>query len=156
MIARILQAICCAGLFGFGVTPVGAADYDPYQVVDNVALYIGLMPAAIIAGHPSNHPETVMHGGVPRGKHRSHLVVAAFDASTGERITRAAVFATVTELGGTTQRTPLEPMTIADVVTFGNYVHLPNDGHYRIKIELRQLDSNKTVQAVFQHLHVIE
>ncbi|MFQ6004182.1 MAG: hypothetical protein ACE5OQ_01650 [Woeseia sp.] len=156
IIARILQAICCAGLFGFGVAPVGAAEDLPYQVVDNIALYIGLMPAAIIAGHPSGHLETTMHGGALRGKHRSHLVLAAFDESTGERITQATVFATVMALGGVTRRTQLMPMTIADVVTFGNYVYLPNEGLYRIKIELTLLDSARKVEAIFQHVHAMD
>jgi hypothetical protein len=156
MNVRLLLAISCAGLYGFGAYPVGAAEYVPYRVIDNVALYIGLVPAAIVAGHPPGHPDSAMHGGAPRGRHRSHLVLAAFDVSTGERITQATAFATVTELGGTMQRTRLSSMTIADVVTFGDYVYLPNEGRFQIKIEVTLLDSGEKVEAVFQHLHEMD
>lgn len=153
---RILRAAFFAGMLGLSSAPVSAAHPDLYQVVDNIAIYIGLMPAAIVAGHPRSHAETTMHGGVPRGKHRTHLVVAAFDASTTERITDATVYATVVELGGGMRRTPLAQMTIGDVVTYGDYIHLPDEGYYRIKIEIILADSKKKVEAVFTHQHVNE
>jgi hypothetical protein len=51
-------------------------------------------------------------------------VAAVFDAATGERVEDAVVEARVAEpgLAGITRR--LEPMLIADTVTYGNYFQL--------------------------------
>lgn len=153
MYSRLFQIFCCAGMLGLTTTPANAGETDGYQVVDNIMIYIGLMPAAIISGHASDHTEKVMHGGIPQGKHRSHLVVAAFDASTYDRITQADVVAILTDQRGAEQRIQLDAMTIEDSVTFGGYLHLPDDGGYQIRIELTQPELNKTVEAEFQHDH---
>jgi hypothetical protein len=66
------------------------------------------------------------------------------------------VFATVTKLGSTMRRTQLSPRTIADVVTVGDYVYLPNEGWFRIKIESTLSDAGEKVDAVYKHLHKME
>ena len=59
-------------------------------------LFFGLIPAEILRGHPSDHEERSMHGGVPRGKGVYHLIVSVFDAKTITRITDAVITASVT------------------------------------------------------------
>jgi heme A synthase len=51
------------------------------QVVDGVAVYFGVMPAELVRGHPQEHPEGQMHGGVPVGE--NHIMVALFEDKTG-------------------------------------------------------------------------
>ncbi|HEX2795444.1 MAG TPA: hypothetical protein VHN38_00015 [Immundisolibacter sp.] len=41
--------------------------------------YVGMLPVAMVDGHPSEHPEAVVHGASPRGKHRFQLPTALFD-----------------------------------------------------------------------------
>jgi hypothetical protein len=89
-----------------------------YTVSGDIAAYLGVVPAAIVRGHPAAHPEGQMHGGVPPGAHEYHLVVAIFEKATGKRNEDAKITATISGLGhvgGT--RIALDQMPIAGVVT---------------------------------------
>ena len=110
-----------------------------FQVANGVAIYIGLMPAQIVQGHPVGHEESSMHGGLPGGGSPVHLVVTLFDDSTGQRITP--------------QRKELEIMHIADTVSYGNYFSLKSEEPYRIRLKIRLPEREKVVEATFSHNH---
>ncbi|TIR19930.1 MAG: hypothetical protein E5X34_19415 [Mesorhizobium sp.] len=122
-----------------GITTGGrasAAD-ENYKEAHGLSVYFGVLPAAILRGHLESHPEGGMHGGAPRGAHQYHVVVAVFDARTGERIENAEVTANVSALGHVGQQNiKLEPMSIAGTVTYGNFVELPGNDRYDIKLDI--------------------
>ncbi|GAB3317530.1 hypothetical protein [Haliea atlantica] len=124
-----------------------------FQVADGVAIYIGLMPAQIVQGHPVDHEESRMHGGVPGGNSPVHLVVTLFDDATGQRITDAFVKAEVVELGLAPQRKDLEMMHIADTVSYGNYFSLQSEVPYRIRLVIQLSGRDEVVEATFSHDH---
>lgn len=114
---------------------------DPnLRIADGIAVYLGVMPAEIVRGHPQTHPEATMHGGVPRGSFDRHVVIALFDAKTFERITDAEITATVEGLGhvGRTKK-KLERMDIADAPTFGGYFSFQGRDKFTIRLEIRTL-----------------
>lgn len=132
---------------------VAATPATQPATVDGVGIYLGVLPAAMVSGHPPGHPETTMHGGVPRGQHRFHVLVALFDAASGERITGAQVRARVAELGLTgTQRT-LEPMVIAGTESYGGYFKLDGDNPFRIALEIRRPGAERVIRAEFEYRH---
>jgi hypothetical protein len=47
-----------------------ASANDGYQTANGVAVYLGIMPASLVRGHPSDHEEGVMHDGAPSGPHQ--------------------------------------------------------------------------------------
>jgi hypothetical protein len=123
------------------------ADAGPRQVVGDVVIYLGVLPADMVRGHPPEHPEGVMHGGAPAGE--SHVMVALFERASGRRITDAAVEAAVSGKGMERSRKSLEPMTVAGALTYGNYFTLLGPGPYRIEIEIRVAGLVKPVRATF-------
>lgn len=129
-----LAALCLAVS-----VPVSAASTEGYQVVGDLAVYLGIVPAQIVRGHLAQHPEARMHGGAPVGSGEYHIVVAIFDAATGARVTDARVGATVSGLGhiGET-RIALEPMLTEGVVTYGGFVSLAGHDRYTLVIEIRR------------------
>jgi len=112
----------------------------------------GVIPAEIISGHPADHVERKMHGGVPRGSGQHHLVVSLFDVKTGRRIENAQVSARIGELGLTPQSKTLEPMQFAGTVTYGNFFTMTSPGPYRIEIDLRP-HGGAPARAVFEYRH---
>jgi hypothetical protein len=80
-------------------------------------------------------------------------MAAVFDAASGERVENALVEARVAEpgLAGVTRR--LEPMLIADTVTYGNYFQLSGDGPYRIDLSITRpcLARPVTVEFTYEH-----
>lgn len=124
------------------------AAVDGYrQVVDGVAVYFGVMPAELVRGHPREHPESEMHGGVPVGE--NHITVALFEDKTGKRIARAEVTATITGPGNFKAEKKLEPMIIAGAATFGNYFTMPGPGPYRIALRIRTPGIGHDIEATF-------
>lgn len=111
----------------------------PYKRIGDLAVYLGVIPAAMLRGHDSQHPEAQMHGAPPRGVHAYHIVIAIFDAETGRRIEDAQVTAIVSGLGHVGRTSiRLEPMVIARTVTYGNFVELSGVDRYTIVVEIRR------------------
>jgi len=124
---------------------------ETYQVVEGIAIYLGVMPAQIVKGHPKKHPEAKMHGGVPILRGGDHVVVALFDNATGQRIENARVTGSVMEIGLGAEQKTLEPMTIAGTVTYGNYFNMAGKNDYRIKLQIRRPKTPGVVEATFIH-----
>ena len=80
-------------------------------------------------------------------------MVALFKGKTLERISDAEVEAKAAEIGmaGTVKK--LEPMSIADTITYGNYFYFSSLGIYRITIKIRSAGSTKAVQTTFEFKH---
>lgn len=146
---------CLVLLIGIALSSVttGAAADDNYRTKGGLAVYLGVLPAAMIQGHPKDHPEEAMHGGVPSGQHAYHVMAAVFDAASGERVEDALVEARVAEpgLAGVTRR--FEPMLIADTITYGNYFRLSGDGPYRIDLSITRpgLATPTSVGFTYEH-----
>lgn len=124
-----------------------AAERDQRQVIDGVAIYFGILPAQLVRGHPPEHPERGMHGGAPAGE--NHLMVALFDDKTGARLTGAEVTATITGPDRFKAARKLEPMVIADSITYGNYFNMLGPGPYRIELLIRLPGAAKPIRARF-------
>ena len=134
-----------AGLLLAVSTTIAAGGYR--QVVDGVTIYFGVLPAELVRGHPREHPESGMHGGVPAGE--NHLVIALFEDKTGKRITRAEITVTITGPGNFKAEKKLEPMIIAGAATFGNYFYMPGPGPYRIALRIRTPGIGHDIEATF-------
>jgi len=92
--ARRIALAACAAVVALSPAAMSYAASDYRAVaVDGYAICLGIVPAAIVQGHPPEHPERKMHGGVARGRSQQHVMVAVFEAATGARIDSAVVAA---------------------------------------------------------------
>jgi len=145
LLALILWSLPVLGRAGL------AADAALAQTVGGVTAYLGIVPAAIIRAHPALHVDPGAHGGAPAGRHDYHVLVALFDAKTGARIEDAKVTAQVSEVGLAGARRTLEPMKIADTVTYGNYFQVPSKGSYRIGVEVEHQQAVHRFSFSYDH-----
>lgn len=131
----------------------GAVD-DTSLTVGGILAYFGMLPAALVKGHPASHPEGAIHGGVPDRRHEYHVILALFDAATGQRIETAKVALTLMGLGHTGgTRLELEPMMIAGTVTWGTFVKLPGKDLYELTFEVRIEGRSDPVVFPFRYPH---
>lgn len=131
-----------------------ASNDDPnFKSANGISVYLGVIPAAMVRGHPQGHPEGTMHGGPPRSSSERHVMVALFDAKTFERITDANITATVESLGHLGRTTKkLERMDIADARTFGGYFPFVGGGKFTIRLEIttRRRASPTIIEFVYE------
>lgn len=136
--------------------PRRAAALDPdgaFRQAGGLAIYLVVVPAAVVRGHPPEHTGRGAHGGAPEGHYVHHLLVALFDARTGTRVTDAGVTAVVHGLRHTPEDSiALEPMTVAGANAFGGFATLPARDYYRIEIKVLR-PGRTMVQVVFPHRH---
>ncbi len=123
-----------------------AAD-DDYKTAGGLAVYLGVLPAALVRGHQG------MHGDSSSDPHAYHVVAAVFDASTGARIEDAKVEARVTPRRLAGEARALEPMEIAGTVTYGNYFTMGGSDPYRIELSISPSGGGQSVKVEFTYLH---
>lgn len=148
LIARV------AVLLSFILVAGAAQADDGYQAAGGLAVYLGVVPASVVRGHPLGHTEGTMHGGADPGSHEQHLVVAVFDAVTGARIENAQVAASIEGLGHVgRQRVELEPMAIAGTITYGGFIKLPGNDQYQIQVDITVPGRSGSVTLEFASEH---
>lgn len=133
-----------------------AADPAPpadNQTVDGTRIYLGVIPSAMIRGHPREHSETSMHGGIPPDDAMYHVLVSLFDSQSGQRIVDAEVRATVAEPGLTGEAKALELMAIAGTQTYGNYFRMLGPGPFTIRAVVRRPGRAQAIEVRFLHRH---
>ena len=94
-----------------------------------------------------------MHGGAPLARGQYHVMVALFDAKTGARISDAQVDAVVAGVGAKGWSVPLQTMSIANAITYGNYFYMTGEGPWRIDLQIRRPGSTRAIAARFEHKH---
>jgi uncharacterized NAD-dependent epimerase/dehydratase family protein len=153
-VRRELQLFLLAALLMLAATGTSwSADQRQPLLAGGLEIFYGVIPAEIILGHPADHDERKMHGGVPGGRGQHHLVLSLFDAKTRQRITDAAVTAKVSEPGLGAQRRKLEVMRMGEGTTYGNYFRMPAAGPYRIEVEILRPGSSVPVTTSFAYSH---
>lgn len=141
-------------LLTFANSTHAADDAAQYLRSQGLAVYLGIVPAAMLKAHDPGHTESTMHGGASAGPHQHHLLVAVFEESSGLRIADAKVTATISGLGhvgGT--HLQLEPMTIDDTVTYGNFFGFPGADLYTITVSVRRSGAPRPIVFEFSYDH---
>lgn len=118
-----------------------------------MVFYVGIVPAAIVQAHSPGHPERAMHGGASSGSSQYHVMAAIFDARTGTRISDAEVRARVESVGLGGEEKALEPMAIANLMTYGNFFEMSGKGAFRIVLHVRRPGAPRIVDVQFDHRH---
>ena len=117
------------------------------RTAGGLTIYLGVMPAEIIKGLPA------MHGGVPAGPHEYHVIVSIFEAGSGARVSDATVTAKVSGVSLSGPERTLEPMSIADTITYGGFFSLPGRDFYTIELAIRRSLTQQPVVVAFKYDH---
>jgi hypothetical protein len=130
---------------------VSAQEVEFAKTVGGLQFYLGVIPAALVRDTYADHHAESMHGGVPRGARMQHVMVAIFDQERGQRVTDAKVTARVEEPGHFGNEGPLEPMSVAGAVTYGNYFPMTSGRTYEIRVHARIPGAREPVMVVFSY-----
>jgi len=125
-----------------------AADSGQSKTVDGLTVYIGVVPAEIVR---AQHAEGTLHDGAAEGREERHLVVAIFDAATGERVPDATVVARISPLALSGTSIALEPMSIAGTISYGGFFDAPYRDLYSITLTIRRPGQARPIVVPFQY-----
>ncbi len=75
---KLVFAVAALVVFGltFGMARAAGVNADQSIRLNGMELFFGIVPAEILGGHPREHEEQTMRGGVPRGKGVHHLIIS--------------------------------------------------------------------------------
>lgn len=143
----VIAAAAAAASLAAMPAAIAQSPNDLTRTAGGLTVYIGVMPAEIVKGDPT------MHGGKPTGHHDHHIVVAIFDTASSTRISDATVQAKVSGLGLSGTEKMLEPMDIADMITYGGFFRLPGADLYTVRLTIRRPGSPQSVVMDFKYDH---
>src|SRR5262249_10811143 len=114
-------------------SPVVAQVMPPkeYQVVGGMNVYLGVVPASVIREHAQDYPANIS-AAPPSGSEQRYITIALFDAKSGTRITDAVVTARVAGTAQASAEKSLKSVTIAGLVTYGDYFAMADGSNYKI------------------------
>ena len=127
-----------------------AAPDRNHRIANGVEIYLGVVSAESMRAHyPKGTPESAMHGGIPTGRDYYHVNVSLFDDKTRGAITDARVDASVREpvAGGNTKR--LEPVTLNNTKSYGNYFRMSGKNPYTITLQIHRPGLSRPIEARF-------
>lgn len=129
----IFRSVLLAGMLALpAALPHAAVSNRYYQVIDDVGIYLEIMPEA--------SPQ-------PEGQYR--ILVELFDRAAGTRLKDADVTATVLGSGQTGTQKKLELTVTTSSVTYGNRFNLPRPGPYRIQLAISRMKEHSDINLEF-------
>ena len=143
--------VLCVSFMPWG--RAATAEDAAYKTAGGMAVYLGVVPAEIVKGHPSGHAERAMHGGAPPGRHQYHVIAAVFDAASGARVSNASVTAQVSGVGLSGSTKTLEPMEIAGTTTYGEFFNFPGRDLYTVRLTIQREGDSRAVVLDFKYDH---
>jgi cytochrome c5 len=123
-----------------------------FAVVDGTTVYFGVVPADVIRDHPKEYPRSV-YGVAPFGPAQYYVTIALFDTPNGQRIDDAVVKARISTARGAGPEKTLNPVSLANSRSYGNYFAMGGAGTYTITVHVRRPGASNLTQAQFEYTH---
>lgn len=144
-------------------TPASAGVVDGVKTVDDLTVYLGVVPAGIVQGHKAEFA-TAVHGGLPRSSvHNVHILAAVFNKTSGARLENIQVRARIHEVharvNGSKPRSwsmTLQPMRVNGALTFSAFTNLGGWQDAMISIDVirpSRSPRNRVTTAQFEYAH---
>jgi cytochrome c5 len=132
-------------------TAAAAKPAGNVKTVGGTEIYLGVLPAEVLRSYPKDSAERSMHGGVPSGTGHYHVNVSVLDATTKAPISGANVDIKIDERGISSQTKALQPMTMSNASSYGNYIKLKGKTQYTFIVKVQKPDSAQPIEARFEH-----
>jgi cytochrome c5 len=123
-----------------------------FRIVGETTIYFGVVPSSVIRDHPKEYPASVASA-APPVPDQYYVTVALFDANSGQRVTDAVVKARVGSSARSGPEKTLEPATIADSPTYGNYFAMAGADRYTIALRIQRPGTSEAIRTQFDYTH---
>lgn len=139
--------------FALVATPSSAGVADGVKTVDELRIYLGVLPTGLVRRHKAELA-TAVHGGLPRSSiHNIHVLAAVFDKNTGARLSGIRVNAGIHGSNQNRWMVPLKPMIVNDALTYGGFTNLGAAQDVMISIDVARPNRKHITTAQFEYNH---
>lgn len=134
-------------LLASAVAPATAGVRQGSQTVEDLTVYLGIVPAAITRGHRTEHAGEAGAGAPLRSVHDIHVIAAAFSKNTGERIRNVTISARFQGEHGRAWTIPLRPMTVNGALTYGGFTSMGTNMNATVSIVVQRPSRTRRQRA---------
>lgn len=146
-----IRTVLCAAAIAVWASCAAAAPGDP-KVVDDITVYVGVVPTEWIRGYSTGHEEITMRGGVPSGLGFHHVVVVYVDTRP-HHSENMQVRATLRPLRLAPEVKVPQPMRVGSTDTYGKYFSMPGGNPFGIAVELPRPGEWNWHRVDFEYRH---
>ncbi len=147
---KFLHYFALTAILMLFVTGVYATHSHQHKTVEGIEIYLAVNAAEMLQGHPPDHTESEMHSRIrTQDKKQHHIMVSLFNAKTGERLRDTTIRASVMTDNFTGPVRKLELMVTDGIKNYGNFFTFPDDGPFRIKLEIEQRGVTNVIKTEF-------
>jgi len=153
IILKLFYRIIFAGLIS--TNSVYAEHSHQHVKAMGIDVYLVVMPAEMISGHPEDHPESLMHReNRIENKNQFHISVGVIEAKSGFRLQNLDVSARV--ISGDYQGPVkiMENMQMGGKHSFGNYFMIPGSGAYQVEVKIQHKGQSDMLIVTFDQAQV--
>ena len=153
IILKLFYSLIFAGLFN--VNLVYAEHSHQHIKAMGIDVYLVVMPAEMIGGHPGDHPESLMHKeNRIENKKQFHISVGVIEEKSGLRLGNLNVSARV--ISGDYQGPVkiLENMQMGGKHSFGNYFVIPSSSAYQVEVKIQHKGRSDMLIVTFDQAQV--
>lgn len=108
-------------VLAFAARGVTADDSSWHRIVDDMSVYLPLLPVELASGTPRS-----LHSAEPHGRDTHHVVIGLFNTASERRISLPEVRAKLVGRGPLGREQRIEPMRIAGAISYGTVFSLPD------------------------------
>lgn len=147
------KRLAAAVAMALAATPSAAGVVDGVKTVDDLRIYLGVLPAGLVRGHQAERAMAV-HGGLPRSSvHNIHVLAAVFDKNTGARLSGIRVNARIHGTNQNRWTVALKPMIVNNALTYGGFTNLGAQEDVMISIDVVRPNRKHVTTAQFEYNH---
>jgi len=139
----------------FKVSSVHAEHSHQHIKAMGIDVYLVVMPAEMISGHPKYHPESLMHReNRIENKNQFHITIGVIEAKSGLRLQNLDVSARVISGDYKGPVKTMENMQMGGEHSFGNYFIIPGLGAYQVEVKIQHRNKSDMLIVTFDQAQV--
>lgn len=147
------KRLAAAVAIALTATPSNAGVVDGVKTVDDLKIYLGVLPAGLVRGHEAELATAVQRG-LPRSSvHNIHVLAAVFDKNTGARLNGIRVNARIHGTNQNRWTVRLKPMIVNNALTYGGFTNLGAEEDVMISIDVMRPNRKHVTTAQFEYTH---
>jgi len=153
IVLKLFYSLAITSLFS--MNSVLAEHSHQHVKAMGIDVYLVVMPAEMIGGHPKDHPESLMHKeNIVENINQFHVSVGVIEEKSGMRIQNLSVSARVISSNYQGAYKTMQKMQMGGEISFGNYFIISGSGAYQVEVKIQHKNKTDALIVTFDQAQV--